>query len=66
MGDDIQGNFLMHPSGVRGYLQNNDKLSPCSYHNITAFFKALIEQDRNCLEPNGNSILSIRNTVVCN
>jgi len=52
LGDDIQGNFLMHQSGVRGYLQNNDQLSPCSYHNITAFFKALIKQDRNCLVPN--------------
>merc|ERR1712018_781752 len=38
LGDDVEGNFLMHKSGVRGYLQNNYQLSPCSYHNITFFF----------------------------
>jgi len=56
LGDDVQGNFLMHESGVRGYLQNNDQLSPCSYHNITAFFNNLIRQDRNCLVPAPNNV----------
>ena len=50
-GDSIQGNYLMHKSGVRGYLQNNYKLSKCSYHNITFFFSAMKRQDRDCLDP---------------
>ena len=50
-GDDVQGNYLMHKSGVRGYLQNNYKLSKCSYHNITFFFSAMKRQDRDCLDP---------------
>jgi len=49
-GDAIQGNYLMHKSGVRGYLQNNYGFSGCSYRNITFFINSMRKQDRYCFE----------------
>ena len=49
----MEGNYLMHKSGVRGYLQNNFQFSKCSYHNISVFMSSMKKQDRYCFEPNG-------------
>ena len=55
----MEGNYLMHKSGVRGYLQNNFQFSKCSYHNISVFMSSMKKQDRYCFEPNGKFLKSI-------